>query len=102
MASMTGNNSLQPPRPLGRDLLRVALATATLLLVPLVAMQFTNELRWNAFDFVAAAILLGGTGCAYVLLARKLSRPLQRAIGGAVLALGLLLVWAQLAVGIIK
>jgi hypothetical protein len=100
MASMTGNNPFRPTRPLGRDILRVALATAALLLVPLVAMQFTDEVNWGALDFIVAAALLGGTGSAYVLLARRLSGPRQRMMAGAVLLMALLLVWAELAVGI--
>ncbi len=41
-----------------KALLRVALGTAVLLLVPAVAMQFTEEVAWGLGDFVAAAVLL--------------------------------------------
>jgi hypothetical protein len=71
------------------------------LLVPLVAMQFTNQVVWTFFDFVAAAVLLGGTGSAFVLLARKVRTARSRTILGMVLAALLLSVWAELAVGII-
>jgi peptidoglycan/LPS O-acetylase OafA/YrhL len=102
MASVTGNKQFHPTRPLGRDILRVALATAALLLVPLVAMQFTAEVKWDGLDFVVAAVLLGGTGLAWVLLSRRLSGRRQRTIAGALLLAALLLVWAQLAVGIVN
>jgi hypothetical protein len=45
-----------------RPAVRVALATAFILLVPLVAMQFTDEVDWGVADFVAAGVLLGGAG----------------------------------------
>lgn len=85
---------------LGRDLRRVLLGTAAILAVPLVAMRFTDEVNWGPGDFAAAALLLGGIGSLYVLLTRKLRTPIQRrAIGGGLL-LTLMLVWAELAVGI--
>lgn len=85
---------------LGRDLGRVLLGTGAILLVPLVAMRFTREVNWGPLDFVAAGILLAGIGSTYVLLTRKLRTAQQRrAIGGGLL-LTLVLVWAELAVGV--
>jgi len=85
---------------LARDLRRVLLGTGAILMVPLVAMRFTREVNWGPFDFVVAGILLAGIGTAYVLLTRKLRTATQRrAIGGGLL-LTLMLVWAELAVGI--
>jgi hypothetical protein len=49
----------------------VALATALILLVPLLAMQFTDEVAWGVFDFVVAGTLLGGTGLIHQLAARR-------------------------------
>jgi hypothetical protein len=54
-----------------KSLLLVACATAALLLVPLVAMQFTEEVNWTLLDFAVAGCLLFGSGIAYVLLARS-------------------------------
>ncbi len=95
MTIMTGHQ-----RPIARDVLRVALATAALLLVPLAAMQLTRDVNWGAEDFLAAAVLLGGTGLAHVFLARLLRTPRRRILLGAGLGLALLLAWAELAVGI--
>ncbi|NBW76351.1 MAG: hypothetical protein EBR34_11195 [Sphingomonadaceae bacterium] len=74
---------------------------AALLLVPAVAMQFTPEVNWGVEDFLAAAVLLGGGGLALEVAARLLADPRKRALAALVI-LGLLLVlWAELAVGIL-
>ena len=41
-----------------RSAVRVALVTALVLLVPLVAMLFTDEVDWGVSDFVFAGVLL--------------------------------------------
>jgi hypothetical protein len=100
MDAIIDNNHALPQRSLGQDLLRVALATAAILLILLVAMRFTEEVNWTAFDFVVAAVLLGLTGTAYVFFARMTRQRKWRLAVGAILFLALLLVWAELAVGI--
>lgn len=82
-------------------IIRIVLITAFILLLPLVAMQFTDEVAWDLADFVAAGALLLGTGFTYELVARKRSNIAYRAGVGIALAAALLLVWANLAVGII-
>jgi hypothetical protein len=64
-------------------------------------MQFTDDVDWNAADFVVAAILLAGTGIMYTLAARRMRSAVYRIIAGGLLATALVCVWAQLAVGII-
>jgi hypothetical protein len=75
-------------------------AIAVVLLLPLVAMQLTDEVNWTVFDFAAAAILLGGAGVVYELAARRTPSPRRRAVIGAALVAAVLLLWAQGAVGI--
>jgi hypothetical protein len=76
------------------------LMVAAVLLVPLLAMQVTNEVVWTAADFVVAGALLMGTGMLY-LAARRAGGSRYRLAVGVGLGAALLLVWANLAVGVI-
>ena len=71
-----------------------------LLLIPLIAMQFTNEVNWGIFDFVIMGILLSATGflCEFVL--RNVKTTLNRAIVCGLVLFLFFLIWAELAVGV--
>jgi hypothetical protein len=84
---------------LTKSLLRVALATALLLLIPLVAMQFSQEMKWDLADFVVAGMLLFGTGLTYVVVSRMGNTTSYRLGAGVAVVAGLLLIWINLAVG---
>lgn len=75
-------------------------AAGSLLLIPLVAMQFTNEVSWSAFDFAIASIILLGTIIPVEMVLRPVTKKSQRIWMICVLTILLLLVWAELAVGI--
>lgn len=95
-------NGNGPAKQLGsKQFLRVLLGTAAILMVPLVAMQFTREVNWTASDFVVAAVLLVGTGMLLELATTKLRTRKSRLTAVAVIGLSFLFVWAELAVGII-
>ena len=89
-----------PAHSLQKPLLLVALATVLLLLVPAVAMQFTNEVVWGPGDFLVAAILLFGAGAIAVIGFKQVRTAGQRVAVVVVVALSLALVWAELAVGL--
>jgi hypothetical protein len=76
-------------------------AAALLLLLPLVAMQVTDEMDWDLTDFVIFGALLAGAGGAYELAARRTGSRAYRAAAGLALATAFILVWMNLAVGII-
>jgi hypothetical protein len=74
---------------------------ASLLLVPLVAMQFTDEVAWTGFDFLVASVLLGVVG-AGLEMAMRLSRDwIYRAAFAVAVGAGFLTIWVNLAVGMI-
>ena len=84
-----------------RRLIVWAVVVALILLIPLVAMQFTSEVNWTLSDFVFAGVLLFGTGLTYELVARKAGGTAYRAAVGVALGAAFLLVWINAAVGII-
>jgi hypothetical protein len=84
-----------------KNIILIALAVAFILLLPLLAMQITDEVAWDMADFAVAGALLFGTGLAYELVARKSGMISYRAAVGVALSAALLLVWMNLAVGII-
>ncbi|MEO0786834.1 MAG: hypothetical protein AAFY10_14155 [Pseudomonadota bacterium] len=73
-----------------------ALLACAVLLIPLVAMSFTDEVNWSATDFLAGAVLLGGTGAIIgAATALNVSAAVKGAIALAAMA-ALLLIWVQL------
>lgn len=75
--------------------------TLFVLLVPLLAMQFTDEVSWSPADFAIAGALLFSAGLMYGLIARKMDNIAYRAAVGLAVLTGLILIWVNLAVGII-
>lgn len=78
----------------------ILLAATLMLLAPLIAMQFTAEVQWSPFDFVVAAVLLYGTGLLVELVLRKVRKSSTRIALCVGILLALLIVWAELAVGV--
>ena len=81
--------------------IRIALATGFLLLLPLLAMQFTNEVVWDVADFIVVGVLLLGTGLTYKLAAIKVGNIVYRSAVGLALTAAFILIWVNGAVGII-
>ena len=76
-------------------------ALAALLALPAVAMRFTDEVQWGPEDFLVMGVMLGSVGVGGELAVR-LSGNLAYRLGFALaLAAGFLLLWINLAVGII-
>lgn len=73
---------------------------ALILLTPLLAMQFTDQVKWGAEDFVVAGVLLFGSILVYELMASLARSSASRVAIGIAVAVALALVWVELAVGV--
>lgn len=74
---------------------------ACLLLLPLVAMLFTDEVNWTVGDFIFIGLLIGLVGLAFELTVRVSRNWSHRAGVAAALAASFLTVWVNGAVGMI-
>jgi hypothetical protein len=72
-----------------------------LLMLPAVAMQFTDEVNWTGSDFLFAAVLFGSVGVAFELIARKSDSLAFRFGAGLAVIAAFLTIWANGAVGMI-
>lgn len=82
---------------------RLAIIISTvviLLLIPFIAMQFTDKVSWTLSDFMVMGILLLSTGLIFELAIRKVANFKFRIALCIAIVLAFLIVWAELAVGI--
>jgi hypothetical protein len=83
-----------------KRLIGILSAIALLLLIPLIAIQFSDEVKWTLADFVVMGFLLISTGLLCELVIRKVSKINWRIALCLVILLVFFLIWAELAVGI--
>jgi hypothetical protein len=83
------------------SIIGVAVATGLILLVPLVAMQFTEEVKWDMVDFIIIGALVFSTGLSYKLVTRNAYNLVHRVAIGLGLGATLFMIWANLGVGLI-
>ncbi len=67
---------------------------------PLIAMQLTNEVNWTISDFLVMGILLFSTVFTIDFVLKKVKTLKSRLIVIFAIVILLVLVWAELAVGI--
>ena len=70
-------------------------------LLPLAAMRFTDEVAWDEADFALLGAMLFGACGAYELAARRTGNKAYRAAVAVALLAAFVLVWMNLAVGLI-
>ncbi len=78
----------------------ILLGSLLLLCIPLVAMQFSQEVDWSALDFLVAGILLASTAFVCDLVWRNVSNQTYRIVLLLAALAFFFLVWAELAVGV--
>lgn len=92
---------MKTQQKLFRPVLIVMTVTGLVLLVPLLAMQFSTEVNWSPADFLVMGTLIAGTGMAYVWLSRGPANRVYRLAAALALGSAFLMIWANLAVGLI-
>jgi hypothetical protein len=78
----------------------ILVGIAVLLMVPFVAMFFTDEVDWSPSDFIIAGGLLLTTGLACELILRRVTSRMARIVACLVVLAALFVIWVELAVGI--
>jgi Zn-dependent protease with chaperone function len=79
---------------------KIAAAILCVLSIPLIAMQFTNEVDWSRMDFVVAGLLLFIAATIGDFVRRKLSNFKYKYLVYLILIMTFLLLWAEMAVGL--
>ena len=98
---MTENARNDGRQPGGRWRIAVWGMAAILWLLPLVAMQMTDEVVWDETDFIVFGAMLLCAAGTYDLAARKTGNRAYRAAVGVAVIAAFLIVWINLAVGMI-
>lgn len=71
------------------------------LILPAIAMLFTDEVRWTGADFIAAAAIFVVFGCAIELIVRFVDQSILRMALVCGVIIAALAIWADGAVGIL-
>ncbi|SDS12062.1 hypothetical protein [Christiangramia echinicola] len=78
----------------------ILMVVVGILLIPFIGMQVSEEVNWTGSDFLIMGILLFLTGLAINFALIKFKTLKSRIIACAVILFVLIVIWAELAVGI--
>lgn len=78
----------------------ILLIVGFILLIPFIAMRFTDQVNWEAFDFLVMGTVLLSSGILAEFVLRQVKNTEYRIGILAILFILFLLIWAELAVGI--
>ncbi len=90
-----------PPRRLTGWRIAAWTGAALVLMIPLIAMRFTGEVRWTGADFFVAGAMLAALIGAAELAVRISDDWLYRAGAAVAVVAAVLMVWVQGAVGLV-
>ena len=68
-------------------------------MIPLIAMQLTDEVKWSLFDFIIMGSMLSITGLVGEVILKKVKKYKHRLILYITIVMIFFLIWAELAVG---
>jgi len=80
---------------------RAGIATALFLLIPLLAMLFTDSFNWGPMDFIITGALLFGAGLSFDLITKRAGNTVYRYAFAVAIAAAAFLFFSNLAVGVI-
>ncbi|MCB0496908.1 MAG: hypothetical protein KDC79_12290 [Cyclobacteriaceae bacterium] len=89
-------------QPQNKRLLFLLGLVILLMLIPFIAMQFTNEVNWSLMDFVVMGLLLTGMAVLIEMTLRIVKTTPKRVILVVAILSLFLLIWVELAVGIFR
>lgn len=73
-----------------------------LLIIPLIGMNFTNDIDWDLSDFIVAGLILLVFSLTANFIVLRISNRNRRVFFITILLILFMLVWAELAVGIFE
>ena len=85
---------------IGRRLLSILIFVLIALSIPLIAMQFTSDVKWGIMDFVIMGGLLFAVALLVDLFWRSLKNKRYKWVFIAMVIILFLLTWAELGVGL--
>jgi ABC-type Mn2+/Zn2+ transport system permease subunit len=83
-----------------KRLIGILLTVPLLLLIPFIAMQFTDEVKWSLFDFIIMGALLLSVGLLCEFVMQKVKKLEHRLVLCGLVLFAFFLIWVELAVGI--
>lgn len=88
-------------KKISHSLLKLVVGIGLLLIIPLIGMQFSEEVNWTGSDFIIMGGLLFLTGLSFILITHNAKSTAYKIAIGFGLFTGLFLIWVNGAVGII-
>ncbi|MBT5422734.1 MAG: hypothetical protein HOK77_06920 [Flavobacteriales bacterium] len=82
--------------------MRILFSSLMLLIIPLIAMPFSNQVDWTGSDFIIAGLLLLVAAFAIEVVLRLFTKKRNQVAIIAVLIFVFLSIWAELAVGVLS